>query len=169
MASAHFSCLSCSPRQTEVWLSTKRVVMLSWRRVEGRGQAGAKAISMTEEKRGSRYLDESRKGQAPQMGKWSCRRQRAQPHSKAPSLVGVVALGSSPRPWSIAGKAGPGLAIMCGFATRHLTHWLWQSCKGRKTRQMSMYKQADLGLIRCPTPMLFDFHRVDSTTPVVLC
>lgn len=72
-------------------------------------------------------------------------------------------------PWGIAGKAGPGLAIMCGFATRHLTHWLGQSCKGRKTRQMSMYKQADLGLIRCPTPMLFDFHRVDSTTPVVLC
>lgn len=66
------------------------MVMLSWRRVEGRGQAGAKAISMTEEKLGSPYLDESRKGQAPQTDKWSCTRQTAQPHNNASSLVGVV-------------------------------------------------------------------------------
>lgn len=84
--------------------------MTSWRRVEGRGQAGAKAISMTEEKLGFQYLNESRKGQAPQMDKWSCTRQTAQPHNNAPSLVGLVALGSAAGPWSVAAKAGSGLA-----------------------------------------------------------
>lgn len=50
MAPAHFPCLSCSPRQTEVWLSTKGYGNAEPSRAEGRGQAGAKAISMTEEK-----------------------------------------------------------------------------------------------------------------------
>lgn len=50
MARAHFPCLSCSPRQTEAWLSTKGYGNAEQRRAQGRGQAGAKAISMTEEK-----------------------------------------------------------------------------------------------------------------------
>lgn len=86
------------------------MVMSSWRRVEGRGQAGANAISMTEEKPCSQYLDESRKGKAPQMDKWSCTRQTAQPHNNAPSLVGMVALGSTVGPWSVAAKAESGFA-----------------------------------------------------------
>lgn len=64
--------------------------MSSRRRVEGRGQAGAKAISMTEAKLGSWYLGKSRKGKAPRMDKWSSMRQAAQPLNNPPSLVGMV-------------------------------------------------------------------------------
>lgn len=44
------------------------------------------------------------------MDKWSCTRHTAQPQNNAPSLVGVVALGSTAGLQSVAGKAGSGLA-----------------------------------------------------------
>jgi len=45
------------------------------------------------------------------MDKRSCARQTAQPHNNGPSLVGVVALGSTAGPPSIAGLATQDLAV----------------------------------------------------------
>jgi len=72
------------------------MVMPSTWRAEGRRQAGAKAILITEEKPGSRYLDESRQGQDPQMDKWSHTRQMCSQERMLPTGHSMAIKGQYP-------------------------------------------------------------------------